>query len=264
VDGFGVRLAWGLAQVTGYSSLWLWLHSRLRWAGSRPDFVTFGAGLGLLCLIATFGFVGSRLPFAELTSGKKKLRLPADPSFIYVTFASLVLISFFEIMKLGSFASPCTFFIIMGTGLLATVLRDKPDRTVATLMSFLLVATVFLFAGYEHQLNRPHHTPGVPESDPLWGGAWILLAAALGIWTAIYGSTSSKNVLVGGFFGLLVVTVVSVLAILFWAYLFSLFTLWLSMAVPILAASYRLLNYLTERPEPPASPATSPALGTWD
>ncbi len=246
VKGIGIRLLWMLAQVAAYFEVWVWIAQRNRWVGRHPELTDFLAGMGLVALIATFALIGARLPQAKVSSSGNLIQLPIDPLSIGAAFLSIVFLTLYEMRHQGADAAPCIFFIVAGTGILAAAFHEHPERTGRILISLFSIAGMFMFACYEHELQRPSHTPGIPVDDLFFGGVWILLPCALGIWTAVHDAMSSKPVLLG----LIVVTLASLAA----TFLLSMFALWLCMLVPIVAAGYRLMNYLESRSEVAANP----------
>jgi len=230
-----------LMQVAVYSGLLIWLGQRLRWAGTRPEFLDLAAGFGLVCVMALFALIGTRLPYSKVNSGQKQIELPVDPIAISMTFLALIGVAFYEIMTKGTFVTPADFFLIAGTAILATIFREHPDRIIQVATSFLLLIGILMLAGYQYELHRPPHTPGVAsERDLLFGGAWITLPCALGVWAATYVGTTSKL----SVFGLAVVILFSFIATLILAAVAGIFAFTLCMLLPLVAAGFRLVNHL--------------------
>ena len=239
-----------LAQVVAYSGVLIWIFGRNRRSGFTPELEDLLVGLGLVCLVAAFALVGSKLPFANVASNKKRIELPVDPISICVTFLALIFIAFYEIMSNDTFATPQTFFVVAGTAILASVFREQPERRVRTLVSLFLIAGIFMFAFYEYEVQKPPHTLGKTNGDMFIGGVWIMLPCALGIWTAVHEATSSKMAL----FGLIFVALGSLAATFILSLFFGVLSLWLCMLIPVLTAGFRLLDYLESRSEVSAEP----------
>ena len=248
MNGVGARLTWALGQVVAYSMVWIWISQRLR-SGNTPEQVDLIAGLVLLCLVAVFGFIGSKTPFANVASGRTQIQLPIDPIGLTLTFAALVVVGYIEVQG-NSLGTPCNIFLVAGTALLASALRKKPDRVPRNLVSLLLIASIFMYVGYQYEVLKPPHSPGTAKFDMFMGGVWIVLPIALGIWTAVYESTSSKMALLG----LIIVSLASLAATFVLAVVGSILGLWLCMVIPIFSAGYRLINHLTVQAAVSAEP----------
>ena len=248
MKGFAVRFGWVVAQFIAFMPLWFWLFIQNRWGRINP--LTLAGAVGLVSLVAVFGWIGSKIPFAVIKHEGKDLELPVDPLLLLVTLALVVLSSALEPRDNGTIISPPILFLISASGLLAVCFRllrtdPKAFRSVAT--TFVGVSAGLLWACYEYLINKPHHASGIAHRPEVFAesGIWIVWCCVMAVWAAVYETTRPGKKF-GTLLALLVLAAASYGAAVLLNFAGELWMFWLFPALPSIVASYRLLSFLSD------------------